>query len=144
MKSGETLFRVRYEETDQMGVVYYAKYFVWFEVGRTELFRSLGMPYSEFEKNDIYIPVTKAFGQFKSPAHYDDLIRIVTSITGLQEVRISFKYEVFCERESEDILLAIGETEHTFVNRSSKLMVLKKNNPFLWRRLLEAAGEYTE
>jgi len=142
MKSGETIIRVRYEETDQMGVVYYANYFIWFEVGRTEFFRKLGMPYSDFEKNEIYLPVTKAFGQYKLPAHYDDEIRLVTHITSLQEVRIAFKYEVFRNQNHE--LLAIGETEHAFVNRQGKPIVLKKNNPFLWRRLLEAAGEHLE
>jgi acyl-CoA thioester hydrolase len=88
MKSGETSVRVRYEETDQMGVVYYANYFVWFEVGRTEYFRTLGMPYYEFERNDIYLPVTRAFAHYKAPARYDEVIRVVTDITNIQEVRM--------------------------------------------------------
>jgi acyl-CoA thioester hydrolase len=140
MKSGETSVRVRYEETDQMGVVYYANYFVWFEVGRTEYFRTLGMPYYEFERNDIYLPVTRAFAHYKAPARYDEVIRVVTDITNIQEVRMGFKYEIFRENE----LLVLGETEHAFVNKTGKPVVLKKNNPFLWRRLLEAAGENVE
>jgi acyl-CoA thioester hydrolase len=140
MRSGQTTIRVRYEETDQMGVVYYAKYFVWFEVGRAEYFRELGMPYSDFEKNDILLPVTRAFAEYKMPARYDDLIRVVTSVALLQEVRIAFKYEIFRAND----LLVLGGTEHAFVNRGGRPVVLKKHNPFLWRRLLETAGEQTE
>jgi acyl-CoA thioester hydrolase len=142
MKQGEINLRVRYAETDQMGVVYYANYFVWFEAGRAEYFREMGMPYSEVEKNDILLPVIKAFCQYKSPARYDDLVRVVTTVPSLQEVRILFKYEIF-RRESLE-LLAIGETEHAFVNRQGRPVVLKKHNPFLWKRLQEAAGEHTE
>ncbi|MBT9173213.1 MAG: putative esterase [Syntrophomonadaceae bacterium] len=142
MKSGETLLRVRYAETDQMGVVYHSNYFIWFEVGRTEYFRQLAMPYAEFEKNNLLLLVTKAFCQYKSPACYDDLLRVVTGVNSLQEVRMTFKYEIFRHEKNE--LLAIGETEHAFVNRMGKPVVLKKYNPFLWRRLLEATGEQQE
>ncbi|MBS4021423.1 MAG: acyl-CoA thioesterase [Dethiobacter sp.] len=140
MKSGEINIRVRYAETDQMGVVYYANYFVWFEAGRTEYFRQLGMPYNEFERNDIFLPVTRAFAHFKVPARYDEMVRVVTDVTSIQEVRIAFKYEIFRENE----LLVRGETEHAFVSKNGKPVVLKKQNPFLWRRLLEAAGENVE
>lgn len=142
MKHGEMLIRVRYAETDQMGVVYYANYLVWMETGRSEYFRELGMPYNEVEKNDILLPVTKVFCQYKSPARYDDVVRVVTSISSLQDVRLHFKYELFRNESNE--LLAIGETEHAFVNRQGRPVVLKKNNPFLWRRLQEAAGEHLE
>lgn len=142
MKSGEAIVRVRYAETDQMGVAYYSNYFTWLEVGRTEYFRQMGMPYSEVEKNDILIPVTKAFCHYKSPARYDDTLRIVTNIASLQEVRIAFKYEVFRQETGE--LLANGETEHAFVNRQGRPVVLKKHNPFLWKRLQETAGEHVE
>lgn len=142
MMQGETTIRVRYADTDQMNVVYYANYFIWLETGRTEYFRQLGMPYSEVEKNDILLPVTKAFCQYKSPARYDDIIRVVTTIASLQDVRIAFKYELF--RQATNELLANGETEHAFVNRQGRPVVLKKHNPFLWKRLQEAAGEHTE
>lgn len=142
MKSGETTLRVRYGETDQMGVVYYANYLVWFEVGRAEFFREMGMPYCDFEKSHIYLPVTRAFCQYRQPARYDDLIKVVTSVTALQEVRITFRYEVF--RQATNELLATGETEHAFVNDQGRPVVLKKHNPFLWRRLLDAAGEHVE
>jgi acyl-CoA thioester hydrolase len=142
MKNGETEVRVRYADTDQMGVVYYGNYFTWLETGRTEYFRDMGMPYIEVEKNDILLMVTKAFCQYKSPARYDDVVRVVTSIASLQEVRILFKYELF--RKNSNELLAIGETEHAFVNRQGRPVVLKKHNPFFWKRLQEAAGEHME
>lgn len=142
MKNSETFIRVRYEETDQMGVVYYAKYFVWFEVGRAEFFRSMGMPYSDFEKNDILLPVTQAYAEYKTPARYDDRVRISTRISSLTDVRLAFQYELF--REEDNKLLALGGTEHAFVNSGGRPVVLKKHNPFLWRRLLEAAGELQE
>lgn len=142
MMQGETTIRVRYADTDQMNVVYYANYFIWLETGRTEYFRQLGMPYSEVEKNDILLPVIKAFCQYKSPARYDDIIRVVTTMASLQDVRIAFKYELF--RHTTNELLANGETEHAFVNRQGRPVLLKKHNPFLWKRLQEAAGEHLE
>lgn len=142
MKQGETQVRVRYGDTDQMGVAYYANYFTWLEVGRTEYFRQMGMPYSEVERNDILLPVIKAFCQYKLPARYDDVIRVVTGVAALQEVRIAFKYELF--RQATNELLAVAETEHAFVNRQGRPVVIKKLNPFLWKRLQEAAGEHTE
>lgn len=140
MTQGETFIRVRYAETDKMGIVYHSRYLDWMEVGRTEFFRQLGMPYSEIEKNNIFLPVIKVYCQYKSPAHYDDLLRIVTTITSLQEVRLVFHYEIF----KGDRLLALGETEHAFVNALGKPVVLKKHNPFLWRRLLEVVSEHAD
>ena len=142
MKSGETLIRVRYAETDQMGVAYHANYLAWFEVGRAEHFRQLGMPYRDFEKNNLFLPVIKVFCHYKAAACYDDLLRVVTGISSLQEVRMSFKYEIFRHEQNE--LLTIGETEHAFVNSLGKPVLLKKHNPFLWRRLLEVTGEQQE
>lgn len=133
MTKGEIKLRVRYQETDQMGVVYYANYFVWFEVGRTEFFRKLSMPYSEFEKNSLFLPVIKAYCEYKSPARYDDEITVVTRMEELQEVRIAFQYNIFRDRE----LLATGTTEHAFVNQQGRPVVLRKQNPFLWRRLYD-------
>ncbi len=133
MTRGEIKLRVRYQETDQMGVVYHANYFVWFEVGRAEYFRKLGMPYSEFEKNSLFFPVTKAYCEYKSSARYDEEITVITRMEELQEVRFSFQYNILRERE----LLATGTTEHAFVNLQGRPVVLRKQNPFLWKRLWE-------
>ncbi len=139
MKLKEAKIRVRYQETDKMGVVYYSNYFIWFEVGRTEYFRGLGMPYIEFEKNDLYLPAVEAFCQFRAPARYDDLLTVVTRVSSFQEVRITFEYEVIRDQDGE--VLAQGHTEHAFVNGQGRPVVLKKQNPFLWRRLMEAMEE---
>lgn len=135
MKTQETSLRVRYQETDQMGVVYHANYLVWMEVGRSDYLRKLGMAYTTFEENKIYLPVIKAFCEYKSPAYYDDMVKVVTRVASLKEVKITFHYDIF--RESDQRLLAAGETEHAFMNNVGKPVVLKKNNPFLWRRLLD-------
>lgn len=135
MKSKTTQVRVRYKETDKMGVVYYANYFVWFEIGRTEYFRKLGIPYSQFEKNDLYLPVTEAFCEYKGPAQYDELVNIHTRVSSFQGIRITFNYEV--TRDSDGEVLARGHTRHAFVNSRGRPAVLKKHTPFLWRRLVE-------
>jgi len=134
LKKNETTVRVRYKDTDQMGVAYYANYLVWFEVGRTEMMRSLELPYREFEKSSIFLPVLKAFCEYKQPARYDDQLTIVTRLESLHNVRLVFNYEI----RREDELLASGYTEHAFVNDSGRPVVLKKFSPFLWNRLCQA------
>jgi len=134
LKKDETTVRVRYKDTDQMGVAYYANYLVWFEVGRTEMMRSLELPYREFEKSNIYLPVLKVFCEYKQPARYDDKLTVVTRLENLHSVRLVFNYEI----RREDELLATGYTEHAFVNHSGRPVVLKKFSPFLWNRLCQA------
>ncbi len=134
MAKNETMVRVRYKDTDQMGVAYYANYLVWFEVGRTELMRELGLPYLEFEKSNIFLPVLKAFCEYKQPAGYDDELQIVTRLESLQHVRVTFVYEI----RREGNLLAQGYTEHAFINEAGKPVVLRKFSPFLWNRLCTA------
>ncbi|MEW5783847.1 MAG: thioesterase family protein [Bacillota bacterium] len=134
MVRDETVIRVRYKDTDQMGVVYHANYLVWFEVGRTELMRRLGMPYLEFEKNNLYLPVIKVSCDFKVPARYDDQVKVITWIENLQDVRLFFHYEIRRDKE----LLARGMTEHAFVNNQGHPVVLRKYSPFLWGRLYKA------
>lgn len=133
MKQSESMIRVRYKDTDQMGVVYYANYFVWFEVGRADYFRSMGMTYRDLEHNEIYLPVIEAYCQYKSPARYDDEIYIITTLKMLQEVKLGFGYEII--NKEKDRLLASGETIHAFVNIKGKPVVARKQNPFLWRML---------
>ncbi len=134
MKKNEIKVRVRYKETDQMGVAYYANYLVWFEVGRTEMMRSLGLPYLEFEKSKIFLPVLKVFCEYKQPARYDDELTVVTRLESLQNVRLLFNYNI----RRGDEHLAGGYTEHAFVNDRGHPVVLKKFSPFLWNRLCQA------
>ncbi len=134
MVKNETTVRVRYKDTDQMGVAYYANYLVWFEVGRTEMMRSLELPYREFEKSSLFLPVLKAFCEYKHSARYDDELTIITFLGSLENVRITFNYEI--RRNGE--YLAGGYTEHAFVNEKGRPVALKKKNPFLWNRLCSA------
>jgi acyl-CoA thioester hydrolase len=108
--------RVRYAETDQMGIVYYANYLVWFELGRVELLRSLGLAYSQLEKeHECILPVVEATCRYRSPARYDDEILIETRPALLRGSVIKFAYSIWrkASREGEERkLLAEGETVH--------------------------------
>ena len=91
----ETSLRVRYAETDQMGVVYHSNYIIWFEVGRVEMFRQLGFTYSEMEEQDgIHVVVVEARCRFKAPARYDDLIGIRTRLLNVRDSLLHFGYEI--------------------------------------------------
>ena len=119
MDYAETTIRVRYAETDQMGVVYHGNYFTWFEVGRVELCRHLGFEYKQMElEHNCHLPVVEASCRYKSPARYDDLITIETRISGLRTSVIKFSYRLLCSREGEPVLLADAETVHVSVDRN--------------------------
>jgi len=85
-------FRVRYSETDQMGVVYHAEYLVWCEVGRTDYIRALGLPYSELERRGTALAVAEASIRYHAPARYDDLVRVETRLTDVRSRAITFEY----------------------------------------------------
>jgi acyl-CoA thioester hydrolase len=107
----ESRVRVRYAETDQMGVVYHSNYFIWFEVGRVDLLRLLGFTYREMEKEEgCYIAVVDARCRYKAPAKYDDEIIIRTHLKNVRESLVHFGYEAV--RASDNTLLAEGETMH--------------------------------
>ena len=107
----ETRLRVRYAETDQMGVVYHSNYFIWFEIGRVELLRQMGFTYKEMEQRDgCYIAVVDARCRYKAPARYDDEIAVRTHLKNVRESLIHFGYEAL--RAGDGTLLAEGETTH--------------------------------
>ncbi len=117
--TNETRIRVRYAETDQMGVVYHANYFVWFEVGRVELLRQLGFSYRDMEQNDGYgIAVIDARCRYKAPARYDDELLLRTRIKYVRETMVQFDYELL--RADDGTTLAEGDTTHVVVNRDMK------------------------
>lgn len=126
--------RVRYQETDQMGFVYYGNYFTWFEVGRSELLRDLGLPYRSFEERGILLPVTEAECKYKSSAKYDDLITVKTCITKLRPSRIHFEYQIVSE---EGRVLAYGSTGHAFVDKTGRPINVSKKDPQLWSNILK-------
>jgi len=107
----ESRVRVRYAETDQMGVVYHSNYFIWFEVGRVDLLRQLGFTYREMESEDgCYIAVVDARCRYKAPARYDDEVIIRTHLRNVRESLVHFGYEAL--RASDNTVLAEGETTH--------------------------------
>jgi acyl-CoA thioester hydrolase len=115
----ETRIRVRYAETDQMGVVYHANHFIWFEVGRVELLRQLGFSYRDMEAKDgCFIAVVDARCRYKAPARYDDEIIVRTHIKNIRESLIHFGYELL--RANDATLLAEGETTHIVTDLEMK------------------------
>jgi len=118
-----TPIRVRYAETDQMGIVYYANYLVWFEIGRVELLRSLGLAYSQMEVEDrCILPVVEASCRYRAPARYDDEILIETRPVLLRHSVIKFAYRILRKNAggAEPTLLAEGETVHVVCDEQLK------------------------
>ena len=115
----EVKIRVRYAETDQMGVVYHSNHFVWFEVGRVEFFRQLGFSYKDMEQQDgCHIAVVDARCRYKAPARYDDEVVVRTQLKNARESMVHFAYELV--RASDGLLLAEGETMHVVIDRELK------------------------
>ena len=111
-------FRVRYSETDQMGVVYHAEYLVWCEVGRTDYIRALGLPYSELERRGTALAVAEASIRYHAPARYDDLVRVETRLTDVRSRAITFEYLI---RNSETgSRLATARTTLVSLDRAGK------------------------
>jgi acyl-CoA thioester hydrolase len=106
--------RVRYAETDQMGVAYHGGYFAWFEVGRTDLLRERGVTYRELEHRDLRLPVIETGARFLRPVLYDDLIEVRTRVSDVSGARLSFEYEI--HRDGTDGPLATAFTAHAAVN----------------------------
>mgnify|MGYP001160866110 CR=1 FL=1 len=118
MLSASVDIRVRYEETDKMGVVYHANYFTWFEIARIELLDQLGFPYKQLEKDDYFLPVLSCEASFHSPAFFDDRLQVQVEIKKIPTVRIFAEYTV--RRNTDQI--AAGCTEHAFVSREGRVL----------------------
>ena len=110
--------RVRYAETDQMGVAWHGEYFAWFEVARTDLLRSRGFTYRQLEEEGLRLPVVEAQARFLRPAVYDDVLEISTRVTEIRGARVAFEYEVF--REGSATPLARGSTSHAAMGRDGR------------------------
>lgn len=135
MYSYDAKIRVRYGETDKMGIVYYANYLNWFEIGRTEFFRSLGMTYKQLEDNKIMLPVIETHCKYIWSAEYDDIVIIRTHIDFLKGTRIRFSYDII--REDDGKILAQGTTEHPFTTLEKKPVNIKKVLPEVYEMLLK-------
>jgi acyl-CoA thioester hydrolase len=128
----ETRFRVRYAETDKMGIVYYANYFVWMEIGRTDYCKSAGFSYRDMEKEDANMAVADASCRYIAPARYDDEILVRTTIERLNRRLITFAYSIFNAETGE--ALAEGKTVHITVDKHGR----KSAIPHKYLALLQA------
>ena len=132
----EVRLRVRYAETDQMGVVYHANHFIWFEVGRVELLRQLGFSYREMEENDgCFIAVVDARCRYKAPAHYDDEVIVRTNLKNLRESLVHFGYELL--RVNDGALLAEGETTHIVTDANMKTRAIPEKYASAFRDAMQ-------
>ena len=119
----ETRLRVRYAETDQMGVVYHSNHFVWFEVGRVELLRQLGFSYRDMEIHDNrFIAVAEAKCRYRAPARYDEEVLVRTELLNVRDSVVHFGYEL--RRAEDGALLAEGETTHIVTDADMKIATL--------------------
>jgi len=135
---GETRVRVRYQETDQMGVVYHANYLVWFEVGRVELLRQHGMTYKDVEMEGCGLAVVEATARYKVPARYDDELAIETRVVMARGPVVRFAYRIV--RVEDGVLLCEGETVHVVVGRDMKRRKLPKK----YEEILGAATSHAK
>ena len=134
--SHQVQLRVRYAETDKMGVVYHSNFFIWMEIGRVELMRSLGFDYKQMElEDDCHLPVVDARCRYKSPAYYDEEIVVRTELRNLRGSLINFAYNIL--RQSDGEVLAEGETTHIVVNARME----KRQLPERYRSAFEALAE---
>jgi acyl-CoA thioester hydrolase len=122
MLSGEITIRVRYAETDRMGLVHHANYLVYFEQGRTELLRSHGFVYRDLEDQGYLLVLTRAEVRYRSPARYDDLLLLKTTVVRTTTVRIDHRYELY----RDGTLLAEGSTTLACIDREGRVQALPK------------------
>jgi len=125
--------RVRFQETDKMGVVYHSNYYVWFEIGRTDYLRELGYPYSKLEEEGIMLPVIECDCKYINPARYDDEIIVKSTLEELKGASMTIYYEVF--RKVTNELLVTGHTMHAITDKNMKPVRLRTIKPELWERL---------
>lgn len=119
MRKNLAPYRVIYGDTDQMGIAYYGNYLRWFEMGRTELLRQIGMPYSSIEEVGFFFPVTEVSCRYLKPARFDDEIIIETTLTALSRATLDFNYKI--SRKNDGQLLAEGWTRHACVDREGRV-----------------------
>ncbi len=119
-----TSYRVIYGDTDQMGVVYYANYLRWFERGRSEFLRQIGLPYATIEAAGLHFPVAEVTCRYAQSARYDDVIDIATTLVDLGRASLSFEYRI--SRQTDQLTLASGSTKHACIDREGQLKRVPK------------------
>lgn len=120
MSKAPVRIRAIYADTDAMGIVYHTNYIRWFEIGRIELLRKMGITYSEVEKDGFYLPVTRVYCHYHLPAHYDEIVLVETRIAYLKRASIKFTYLIW--DESRENLLTEGYTIHACTDRDGKII----------------------
>ena len=135
---GETTFRVRYSETDQMRVAYHPNYIIWFELGRVAFLRQLGFTYSEMEEDGMHLPLVEVRCRYKHPARYDEEITVRTRLAQMRTSLLRFRFEVV--RKSDDRLLAESESVHMVVGNDLRTTRLSEK----YRPAFEAAAAKVE
>ena len=129
--------KVRYPETDRMGIVYHARYYPWFELGRLDLMEKCGMTYAELEDDGILMPVTETHCKYIRSCTFGDEVTVETVLSGFSVVRCRFKYKVF----NKGVLLAEGSTVHAITDKNLKALNIKKHRPRFWEMMCEAVEE---
>lgn len=133
--ASETKLRVRYAETDQMGIVYHSNYIIWFELGRTELFREIGLPYTRFEEQGLALAVIEVTCRYRQPAKYDDELQIYTQVEEFSSRKVTFSYKI----RKDNLLLTEGKTTHIFLNKEGKIVDIRKYP--IWEQVLAKIPE---
>ncbi len=149
--------RVRYQETDQMGVVYHANYLNWFELGRTEFIREMGVPYKNLEEKNLLLPVVDAELHFKQPARYDDVVKIYVKVNKFSSFRIKFEIQIRRSAGLKEVhmnrgmlqnhespigqLLVEGNTQHVWINKEWKPVRLDREAPEVYHILMNLKRE---
>ena len=138
----ETEIRVRYAETDKMGIVHHSNYLIWFEAGRSDLCRARGFSYKEMEEHDnALMVVAESYIRYKSPAFYEDILTVRTQVAEVRSRSIRFIYEVY--RASDETLLAEGETLHLVTDENKKVRLIPEiYKERLLAELPESAGAF--
>jgi acyl-CoA thioester hydrolase len=121
MEKNLTSYRVIYGDTDQMGVAYYSNYLRWFEIGRTELLRQIGLPYTSIEEKGLYFPVTEVSCRYHKPARFDDLVVIETTLSSLGRASLTFNYTLLRKEKDDEVLIASGWTKHACVDEKGEV-----------------------
>lgn len=120
MRAHALSIRVIYADTDAMGVVYHTNYIRWFEIGRTEMMRTLGIVYADLEKQGYHLPVTELYCHYHWPARYDEIVRLETKIAFFRRASLKFEYEIRDEAAAR--LLVEGYSVHAFINGEGKIV----------------------
>lgn len=132
----ESRIVVRYAETDQMGIVHHSNYPVWYEVGRTDFIKAMGISYSEMENRGILVPLLSLDCQYRRPALYEDELTVRTHLVRANAVKMEFEYQIFKKGEYEPI--NTGHTLHGIVNHNLQPIPLKRTHPDIYEMLQNA------